>query len=474
MTSRRFAPKAAAAALSALLCIALLPVSAFGEVRKGDLVGGETVELRGMPASSAPAIAANYSILVDSDGNVYFERSADERTQVASITKMMTALVAIDSVPLDFAITVSENAASVGESTAQLEAGDKLTLEQALVGLMVPSGNDAAVAIAECVGQQILDDAKAAGETVLDADGQPIDASSANAAYDAFIAKMNERAQELGCENTRFSNPHGLDFDQWEGEEMYSTARDIASIASVAMREPAFQDVVSGTKDVMVVERDGVATDIQLHSTDELLGAYEDACGIKTGYTDKAGQCFAGAFTHEGKYLFAIVLDSTTNEQRFDDAQSLYEWELMSETDYALANSDQTTTLELAGVTSDVPVIGYLALPTWRGKTVPVTMANPEATIKVSSIFGNVSQEVDFDNKAGGVDVGEVVGKINFYQNNELIASQDLIACESVPDPNVFDIIANGFGGFVDFVTGNDSTVESSVLNKTPLLLSKN
>lgn len=462
------------AALCVALCIALVPATASGEVRKGDLVGGETVELRGMPASSAPAIAANYSILIDSDGNVYFERSADERTQVASITKMMTALVALEAVPLDFPIVVSENAASVGESTAQLEPGDKLTLEEALIGLMVPSGNDAAVAIAECVGQQIIDDAKAKGESILDAEGQPMVMSGERAAYDAFIAQMNARAKELGCENTRFTNPHGLDFDEWEDEEMYSTARDIAAMAAVAMRNPTFAEIVSGSKDVMTVERDGAPTEIKLHSTDELLGEYPDACGIKTGFTDKAGQCFAGAFRHDGRYLYAIVLDSTTNEQRFDDAQSLYEWEQMSETDYPLAHSDQTTTMEIAGVTSDVPVIGYIALPAWRGKTVPVTLANPQASVKVSSIFGNVSQEVKFDNLAGGVDVGEVVGKVNFYQDNELIATQDLIACESVPDPNVLDIIANGFSGFVDFVTGNDSTVESTVLNKTPLLLSKN
>lgn len=466
--------KALAWALCVGLCAALVPAMAFGEVRKDDLVGGETVELRGMPASSAPAIAANYSILVDSDGNVYFERSADERTQIASITKMMTALVALEAVPLDFTLTVSQRAASVGESTAQLVAGDTLSLEDALVGLMIPSGNDAAIAIAECVGQKILDDAQANGESALDVDGQPIDASAENAAYDAFVGKMNERAKELGCDSTRFTNPHGLDFDEWNDEDMYSTARDIATIASYAMGEPAFRDIVSGSKDVITVERNGAPKDIQLHSTDELLGVYPDACGIKTGFTDKAGQCFAGAFMRDGRYMYAIVLDSTTNEQRFDDAQSLYEWERASETDYPLAHSDETTTMELAGVTSDVPVIGYIALPAWRGKTVPVTLANPEATVRVSSIFGNVSQEVTFDNLAGGVDVGEVVGKVNFYQDNELIASQDLIACESVPDPNMFDIIANGFGGVVDFFTGNDSTAESVVLNKTPLLLSKN
>lgn len=471
MTKRLFALRAA---VCAALCIALIPACAFGEVRKDDLIGGETVELRGMPASSAPAINANYSILVDSDGNVYFERNADEPTQVASTTKMMTAIVALEAVPLDYVIEVSENAASIGESSAEVEAGDKMPLSEALIGLMVPSGNDVAVAIAESVGEELVRAAKEDGEEIYDADGQPIDLHGPDAAYEAFVAKMNQRAAELGCDSTRFSNPHGLDFGDWGDEELYSTARDIASIASFAMEDATFRDVVSGSREVMTVERGGVPTDIELKVTDELLGEYEDACGIKTGFTDRAGYCFAGAFERDGRFMYAIVLDSPTSSQRFVDAKSLYEWELGSETDYALANSDATTVMELAGVTSEVPVIGYAALPAWRDKTVPVTLANPQATVKVSSIFGNVSQEVEFDDIAGGVDVGEVIGKIRFYQNNEVIATQDLIACESVPDPNVLDMIANGFGSFVSLFIGGDDAAESVVLNKTPLLLSKN
>lgn len=456
------------------LCMTLIPSAAFGEVRKDDLICGETVELRGLPASSAPAINANYAVLIDSDGNVYFERDADEKTQVASTTKMMTAIVALETVPLDYQIDVSARAASVGESSAELEAGDRLTLGEALIGLMVPSGNDVAVAIAECVGSKLVDEAKSQDAEILDADGNAIDLYAPDASYNAFVAKMNQRADELGCSNTRFSNPHGLDFGEWGNEELYSTARDIATMASFAMENPTFREVVSGARESMTVERNGSSTAINLEPTDELIGTYEDACGIKTGYTEKAGYCFAGAFEKDGRYMYSIILDSPTSSQRFVDAKSLYEWELGSESDYALANTDVTTTMELAGVSDSVPVVGYLALPAWKGRTVPVTLANPEATVRVSSLFGNVSQDVVFENVSGGVDAGDVVGRIDFYQNNEIIATQDLIACETVPDPNVLDIIANGFGSFVDFVMGNDSSVESTVLNRTPLLLSKN
>ena len=174
------------------LCASMIPGSAFAEVRKGDLVGGETVEQRGMPASSAPAIAAERSILVDSEGNVYFERSADEHAQIASITKMVTAIVALEAAPLDMPVKVSERAAATGESTASLKTGDEMTLKDALVGLMVPSGNDAGVAIAENVGKLFVDDAKTSGAAILDVDGNPVDLSSDTAPYSAFVGKMNE------------------------------------------------------------------------------------------------------------------------------------------------------------------------------------------------------------------------------------------------------------------------------------------
>ncbi len=462
------------AVLCVALCASLAPSAAFGEVRKGDLIGGETVELRGMPASSAPAIAANHSILVDDEGNVYFERAADERVQIASITKIMTATVALESGDLDQQIEVSERAGGTGESTANLVAGDTMTLKEALVGLMVPSGNDAAVAIAENLGEAFVEEAKAAGEDIADADGNPVDLDADDAAYDAFVARMNERARELGCNDTRFANPHGLDFDEWGNEDMYSTARDVATMAAHAIKDETFRGIVSMDGATMRLQRNGAPKDNVLKSTDELLGVYDGACGIKTGTTDKAGPCFAGACLGEGRYLFAVVLDSTSNEQRFEDARSLYEWVRASEFDYALANSDQTTTMELDGVTSEVPVFGYAALSTWADRTVPVTLANPQASVNVSSIFGNVSQSATFEEIPGGVRAGDVVGHVDFYQNNEVVASQDLVACENVDDPNILDFLASGFRDVVGFFTGGTEEAESVVLNQTPLLLGKN
>lgn len=464
----------ASAALCLALCLSMAPSAAFGEMRKDDLVAGETIELRGMSADNAPVIAANYACLVDSDGKVYFERNADAKTKIASITKMMTAVVALEEAPLDLVVKVSERAGATGESTAGLREGDTLTLSDAIVGLMVPSGNDAAVAIAENVGALLVDEARQQGKAVEDADGRPVDLDSDDAAYRAFVARMNERAREIGCNDSRFTNPHGLDFDEWESEDPYSTAHDIARLSAYAMGNETFRETVSSDGGSITVNRAGVPTSLKLNSTDELLGEYDGACGIKTGFTDKAGQCFAGACLRDGRYLFAAVLDSSSAEQRFEDAKALYEWVYASECDYTLANSDQTTTMEAGGFSGEVPVVARASLSAWKDRTVPVTLADPQATVRVSSIFGNVSQDVVIDEIPGGVDAGEVVGRVDFYQNNAVVATQDLVACETVGDPELADVLGASLEKLAGLFTGEDFAAESVVLNRTPLLLPKN
>ena len=186
----RMAAGLVALALACFGVAAPLSVPAHADVRKADVVMGQTVDARGLAVAQCPNVAAEYVYLTDDEGTVYFERNAQAPTQIASITKIMTAIVALENAPLDTQVVVSGNAASVGESSADLQEGDVLTLEEALSALLVPSGNDAAVAIAETVG------------ALMDPEG----------GYDAFIAAMNAKAAELGCVDTVFTNPHGLDY----------------------------------------------------------------------------------------------------------------------------------------------------------------------------------------------------------------------------------------------------------------------
>ena len=173
--NKRRASLVACALVFALACGVAVPVPALADVRKADVVYGQTVDARGLSVAQCPNIDAEYALVMDADGTVYFERNATSPTQIASITKVMTAIVALDAVAsgavsLDSTVTVSAAAAAVGESSAGLQEGDAMPLEVALKALLVPSGNDAAVAIAETVG----------------------------GSEDAFVAAMNAKAAELG------------------------------------------------------------------------------------------------------------------------------------------------------------------------------------------------------------------------------------------------------------------------------------
>ena len=155
--------------------LALTPVAggvgnAYADVRKADIVMGETVDLSRLAVAQCPNIDAERAIVVDTDGTVYFERNADDAACIASVTKIMTGVVALDAVAsgltsLDSTITVSANAAAVGESSAGLQEGDTMTLKTALYALLVPSGNDAAIAIAESVGAALRSSGTASGDS---------------------------------------------------------------------------------------------------------------------------------------------------------------------------------------------------------------------------------------------------------------------------------------------------------------------
>ncbi|MCD8316584.1 MAG: D-alanyl-D-alanine carboxypeptidase, partial [Eggerthellaceae bacterium] len=235
--------------------------TAWASIEKSDIVFGKTVEDLGSNSSVCPSISAQYAILTDGNGSVYFERDADTQTHIASITKIMTAIIALDNAPLDTTVTVSAEAALIGESSAGLQSGDTMDLETALKALLIPSGNDAGLAIAECVGA-IIDPAT-------------------TDAVATFVQAMNDEASVLGMSNTLFANPHGLDSGSHEAD-MYSSARDVATMCAYAMQNDTFRDIVaSGNTDITVTRANGTIATITLETTDQLIGVYDGACGIK-------------------------------------------------------------------------------------------------------------------------------------------------------------------------------------------------
>ncbi len=443
-----------AAALS--FGVALAPVSSYADVRKADVIYGQTVDSRGLSVAQCPSIDAEYAIVMDSEGTVYFERNATSSTQIASITKVMTAVVALDAVrdgvvSSDTSVTVSAAAAAVGESSAGLQAGDVMSLETALKALLVPSGNDAAVAIAETVGAALSG------------------SSDADAAEAAFVDKMNATASDLGCVDTVYENPHGLDFDEYEGS-LHSTAADVAKVVQHAMTNEEFRSIVSGGSTAIVVDRaDGSKATIDLESTDEFLDIYEYAIGVKTGFTELAGESFAGAANNGERELYAIVLHSSSESQRFADAEALCTWVYQHVISYQLANSSRTAIMDGA----EVPVVAEVAHADWIDKTVEATVSDPDAAATIFDLNGNVSQSLEFDEVKGDVKAGDKVGTISFKQRNTTIATLDMVACEDVSAPSFFEGIGIWWDRLFRGLSGQQQMAQSITVNETPLVNDK-
>jgi D-alanyl-D-alanine carboxypeptidase (penicillin-binding protein 5/6) len=233
--------------------------------------------------AEAVGTSASAAILMDADsGRVLYEQNADARMLIASTTKILTALVAIREGDLSGTVTVSREAAFTEGSSMYLREGEQLTLETLLYGLMLCSGNDAAVAIAEHVGK-----------------GQA-----------RFVQKMNETAKELGMDNSSFANPNGLD-----AEEHYSTARDMAVLACAAMNNETFVRIVS-TRSVTIGGR-------TMTNHNKLLSRLDGCIGLKTGYTRAAGRTLVSCMEKNGQRLVAVTLQDGND---WADHQALYEY----------------------------------------------------------------------------------------------------------------------------------------------------
>lgn len=212
-------------------------------------------------------------ILEKETGRILFEHNMHARLPMASTTKVMTALLAIELGRADDVVVCSDNAFGVSGTSVYLQAGEKLTLEEMLLGLMLSSGNDAAVAIAEHIGETT----------------------------EGFVELMNARAREIGAMNTHFANPHGL-----PDEQHYTTAYDLALITREAMGSEAFRMLVSTQR--ASIPWEGRSYPRQLNNKNRLLSSYPGATGVKTGYTSKAGRCLAFGAKRDGMELVGVVL----------------------------------------------------------------------------------------------------------------------------------------------------------------------
>jgi D-alanyl-D-alanine carboxypeptidase len=235
------------------------------------------------------ALGAEAWLLYDAGNEVMLISSnIDEPRALASVTKLMTALVALDYASVDDIVTVSEEAAAIGEAEVGLVAGEQWTMWELLNAIVVRSANDAAVAIAQHVGGDI----------------------------EGFANLMNQKAVELGMTSSRFANPHGLD-----EEGHFTSADDLLTLAQAALDDPTISrlartQVVKFRPNPEGVERRAL-------NTNELLGAYPGVTGLKTGFTSQAGRVLVSSAERGGRELIAVVMGS---EDHFADTRELLEY----------------------------------------------------------------------------------------------------------------------------------------------------
>lgn len=235
--------------------------------------------------------AASWIIYDEMTDEVLASSDADTRRAPASITKIMTIVLALENGNLNDEVRISEEAANAGGQEIGLVAGETVTLGALVRAAMVRSGNDAAAAIAEHIGGSIA----------------------------GFVTMMNERAAELGMANTHYANPHGLD-----QEGHYSSAGDMLILGRHAMTMPEFADLARSRALVFPDTPDG--TSRSATNTNRMLNTYAGSIGIKTGETPRAGLTYVGAAERGGRRLFAVVFNSVGQRAHFADTIALFDW----------------------------------------------------------------------------------------------------------------------------------------------------
>lgn len=245
----------------------------------------ETVASVGVPNLNARS-AILYDVTYD---RILYEKNSKQRRANASTTKMITALVAYENGNLDDMVEVSKNAAMTGGSSINLKTGDKITLGDLIKGLLIHSGNDAAVAIAEHISGNV----------------------------ESFSELMNEKAEEIGAVDTHFVTPHGLD-----EENHFSTAYDLMTIGKEILKNTYLSGIIS-QKSIEITINGNSRT---LNSTNEMLSYYDGANGIKTGYTGNAGRCLVSSAKQDGRQLISVVLGCDSKKNRTVDSIRLLDY----------------------------------------------------------------------------------------------------------------------------------------------------
>ena len=340
-------------------------------------------------ANDLSKITAKSAILIEaSTGRILYNKNANEKNYPASTTKMMTLIIALENGDIRQMATASKEAAFTEGSSLGLEVDEKMPMIDLLYGLILISGNDAAKTIAETI----------------------------SGSDENFVKLMNEKALSIGAKNTHFANPHGL-----HDENHYTTASDLALIASYGYKNPLFTHIISTIKREMPYRpKEG---DREIYNKNNLLYYYEGANGVKTGYTDTAGQCLVAGVKRNNLQLISVVLNS---EDIWEDSKILLAYGFSQIKPYEIAKKD--TPIDKVpvffGNSSEVEIVPAfdIIIPILNEKEKDEIIINKDLPF---FLFGSVNK-------------GEKIGTITVTTKDKQIIKADLIAKEEIT--NIFSI----------------------------------
>lgn len=350
-------------------------------------------------------VSAKAAVLIEATtGRILYAKNENALLPMASTTKIMTAMLTLEQENLDEYFVVDPNAIKVEGSSMGLVEGDQVTLRSLAYGMLLPSGNDAANTAAVKIGGTM----------------------------EQFIAMMNERAAKLGLTNTQFATPSGLDADGH-----HSTARDMAFLARAALRNPDFLAICSSKN--AQLEFGNPPFKRWLKNSNKMLQSYEGAIGVKTGFTDEAGRCLVSAAQRDGVTLICVTLNDPNDWQ---DTTNLFNYGFSQVSAQAIPTdkAGEHSLVVTGGEKTTCEVMPYGAA---------TTVADPE----------KLTAQIFLDRfYYAPVLAGDLVGRVDYLYEGEVVASQPLMAAETVErgtapvDESFFGSLVRAFNALIDFI----------------------
>ncbi len=326
------------------------------------------------------SVSAKAAVLYEPETKTFlYKKNANTRLPMASTTKIMTAVVALENADIDDIIIVDSRAVGIEGSSAYLSLGDTYTLSDMLYALLLQSANDAAVAIACGISGSV----------------------------DAFVELMNEKAAELELADTHFENPSGLD-----SPEHYTTAHDLALIAAHALKNEKFKEITSTYKKRITPI---VGSERLFVNHNKLLKLYDDAIGVKTGFTKKSGRCLVGAAERCGLSFITVTLDAPND---WSDHEKML--------DFGFESLENRVLADVGEYSFDIPIIG--------AENQTVHAENTEAARKIlKKSAKNITKDIELIRYGvAPIKKGDILGKITFSIDGEIIYTLNIAATEDI------------------------------------------